>query len=110
MSWHFRKSKQKGIFRVTASKSGISTSVGGKGIRLTRTANGKLKLTAGIPGTGIYHTQTIGETSKPRKNGGRTGTVVIIVLVVLLIAVVFLTYPRQGTIPEPPETTKNNEC
>lgn len=105
MSWHFRKSKQKGIFRATASKSGISTSVGGKGVRLTRTANGKLKLTTGIPGTGIYHTQTIGETGKSRKSGGKTSTVVIIVLIVLIVAVIFLTHPRQGTIPEPPETT-----
>ena len=39
MGFNYRKSKKIGPFRVTASKSGISTSVGGKGYRVTRKIN-----------------------------------------------------------------------
>ena len=51
----FRKSKNFGPFRVTLSKSGISTSFGVKGLRVTKTANGRTRMTASIPGTGISY-------------------------------------------------------
>lgn len=41
------------------NKSGISTSVGGKGYRVTRKANGKIQTTASIPGTGIRYTKQL---------------------------------------------------
>ena len=53
MGFSYRKSKKIGPFRVTASKSGISASVGMKGYRVTRKANGRIQTTASIPGTGI---------------------------------------------------------
>lgn len=59
MGFNYRKSKKIGPFRVTASKSGISTSVGGKGYRVTRKANGKIQTTASIPGTGIRYTKQL---------------------------------------------------
>ena len=59
MGFSYRKSKKIGPFRVTASKSGISTSVGGKGYRVTRKANGKIQTTASIPGTGIRYTKQL---------------------------------------------------
>lgn len=46
--------------RMTVSKSGVSTSVGVRGARVTRTASGRVTRTVGVPGTGIRHTQTIG--------------------------------------------------
>ena len=55
MGIRFRKSKNIGPFRVTLSKSGISTSVGVKGFRVTKTANGRIRTTASIPGTGISY-------------------------------------------------------
>lgn len=59
MGFSYRKSKKIGPFRVTASKGGISTSVGGKGYRVTRKANGKIQTTASIPGTGIRYTKQL---------------------------------------------------
>jgi len=65
MGLRFRKSAKIGPFRVTASKSGISYSVGTKGYRVTKTANGKIRQTASIPGTGISY---VTEKSISKKN------------------------------------------
>lgn len=59
MGFSYRKSKKIGPFRVTASKSGISTSVGMKGYRVTRKANGRIQTTTSIPGTGIRYTRQV---------------------------------------------------
>lgn len=59
MGFRFRKSFKFGPFRITFSKSGISTSVGVKGARITKRADGKTQTTVSIPGTGIYSTKTI---------------------------------------------------
>jgi hypothetical protein len=45
-----RKSKKLGPFRITGSGSGISTSVGGRGFRLGRTARGRKSATFRIGG------------------------------------------------------------
>lgn len=55
MGFRFRKSFGKGPFRMTLSKSGISTSFGVKGARITNKANGSTMTTFGIPGTGISY-------------------------------------------------------
>lgn len=60
MAIKFRKSKSSGPFRVTASKSGLHTSVGGKGFRMGVGTNGKVRTTVSIPGTGISYTSTKG--------------------------------------------------
>ena len=65
MGIRFRKSKNIGPFRFTLSKSGISTSVGVKGFRVTKTASGRVRTTASIPGTGISY---IKETSANKQN------------------------------------------
>ena len=59
MGFRFRKSVNVGGVRFTASKSGISTSIGGKGFRVTKHANGKVSSTASIPGTGISYTSNL---------------------------------------------------
>ena len=59
MGFRFRKSVNLGGVRFTASKSGVSTSVGGKGFRVTKHANGKVSSTASIPGTGISYTSNL---------------------------------------------------
>lgn len=61
MAMRFRKSFGKGPFRVTVSKSGVSTSVGGKGFRVTKKAGGGVRTTTSIPGTGISYTQDYGK-------------------------------------------------
>lgn len=64
MGLRFRKSKKIGPFRFTLSKSGISTSFGVKGTRITRTAGGKTRFTASVPGTGISWSEEIGGARK----------------------------------------------
>lgn len=68
MGLRYRKSiKLGGGFRVNISKSGIGYSWGVPGYRITRTASGKTRRTASIPGTGIsYVTENSGtnNTSK----------------------------------------------
>lgn len=58
---------------MTISPSGISTSVGVRGARITRSSNGRITRTLGIPGTGISHTETIrGARSNTRKVASQT--------------------------------------
>ena len=70
MGFSYRKSAKIGPFRVTASKSGISYSVGVKGARVTKRANGRVQATLRAPGTGLSYTKTSG-TAK-RKTSSRT--------------------------------------
>lgn len=67
MGLRFRKSKKLGPFRINFSKSGIGYSVGGKGFRYTKTADGKRRKTYSIPGTGISY---VDEKRKKKNNGG----------------------------------------
>ncbi|WP_322092453.1 DUF4236 domain-containing protein [Paraburkholderia bannensis] len=62
MGWGFRKSIRiaPGI-RLNFSKSGVSTSIGGKGF----TYNTRGRVTASIPGTGIRYTHNIRRTATP---------------------------------------------
>lgn len=56
MGFRFRKSiNLGGGFRVNLSKSGVGYSWGTKGLRVTKTAKGKGRVTASIPGTGISY-------------------------------------------------------
>lgn len=64
MGFRFRKSVNLGGVRFTASKSGVSTSIGGKGFRVTKHANGKISSTASIPGTGISYTSNLSSSSR----------------------------------------------
>ena len=55
MGMRFRKSFGSKHFRVTLSKSGVGYSGGVKGARITRTASGRTRKTASIPGSGISY-------------------------------------------------------
>lgn len=55
MGFRFRKSVSFGPVRVNLSKSGIGYSVGAKGARITKKANGGTRTTLSVPGTGISH-------------------------------------------------------
>ena len=68
MGFRFRKSKNLGPFRVSVSKSGVSTSFGGKGARITKTASGRVRTTLSVPGTGIsYVTESGGRRKQKAK-------------------------------------------
>lgn len=57
-----RKSFKAGPARVTFSKSGVSTSVGVKGVRVGKMANGKTRTTLSVPGTGISYVSESGKS------------------------------------------------
>lgn len=53
MGWGYRKSIRVGPFRFNLSKTGVGHSVGGRGARYTKTADGRREMTFRIPGTGL---------------------------------------------------------
>lgn len=72
MGFRYRKSiNLGGEFRVNLSKSGVGYSWGVKGYRVTKTANGRTRTTASIPGTGISY---VHETGKKKHNTPGTAT------------------------------------
>ena len=72
MGFRFRKSANFGPLRVNFSKSGVGYSVGGKGFRVTKRADGKTQTTASVPGTGIAYTKVSGSGSG--KSSGSTSS------------------------------------
>lgn len=70
MGFRFRKSFGAGPFRATISKSGISTSFGVKGARVTKKANGNTMTTLSVPGTGLSYV-----SEKSNKKQTKTTTV-----------------------------------
>lgn len=66
MGMRFRKSFGSKHFRVTLSKSGVGCSCGVKGARITRTASGRTRKTASIPGSGISYTTESGARTHRR--------------------------------------------
>lgn len=87
MGFRFRKSINFGPFRINFSKSGIGYSFGGKGFRVTKTADGRTRSTASIPGTGISYVKE--QSSKKQGSGGKRGPgpkVVGVLAAVALIA------------------------
>lgn len=92
MGFRFRKSKKIGPFRINFSKSGVGYSVGGKGFRVTKRADGKTQTTASLPGTGIAYTQVSGSGSAKSSGGasgkkkGPAGSAVLIVLLLVGLA------------------------
>ena len=65
MGFRFRKSINLGKhFKINLSKSGVGFSAGVKGFRITRTANGKIRKTVSIPGTGISYVDENGVTRR----------------------------------------------
>lgn len=66
MGIRFRKSiNLGGGFRINISKSGVGYSWGTKGYRITKTANGNIRETYSLPGTGISYTK---ENKKSSQN------------------------------------------
>ncbi len=52
MGWRYRKSIFVGPLRLTLGRRGVSTSVGVRGIRLSRAASGAYRVTLTLPGSG----------------------------------------------------------
>ena len=94
MGFRFRKSFKAGPFRATISKSGVSTSVGGKGARITKKANGNTSTSFSLPGTGINYTKektthnTQAKTAKNTNNGVISNKTTSIILKILSIFII----------------------
>lgn len=69
----YRRRKKVGPFRFTFSQRGISTSFGAGPFRISKGADGKVRRTVRIPGTGIYDTKVV--SRRPRKRASRSGAV-----------------------------------
>lgn len=68
MGIRFRKSiNLGGGVRLNLSKSGVGYSVGVKGARITKTANGRTRTTLSVPSTGISYVSETGTNSKNKK-------------------------------------------
>jgi hypothetical protein len=60
----FRKSKKFGPVRITASKKGLGVSAGAGPVRVGLGADGKVRRTLRLPGTGIYDTKVVAAADK----------------------------------------------
>lgn len=70
MAFRLRKSiNLGGGFRINISKSGVGYSWGVPGFRISNGADGRIRRSVGIPGTGIYWTEEIG---RDRQNNSTT--------------------------------------
>ncbi len=74
MRFRFRKSKKFGPLKVNVSKSGIGWSIGGKGFRHTKRADGRTQNTYSIPGTGISYVNVNSDHSHTDSNSSFNGT------------------------------------
>ena len=66
----YRKSFKIGGVRVNASSKGIGYSVGTKGMRVTKRADGRVTRTLSVPKTGLSSTKTIGRGRRSRTGFG----------------------------------------
>ena len=94
MGFRFRKSINLGPLRINFSKSGIGYSVGNKFARVTKKANGGVRTTATIPGTGISHVKDYSakqvhaaQESSAVKSSGGTKFPAWIIAAILLVCV-----------------------
>jgi hypothetical protein len=86
MAFRFRKRiKILPGFWFNMSKSGISTSIGGKGLTLN-IKDGKTTTTASLPGTGLSYRTT--STRTPSTRTGMPGWVWVLVVVIVVVVVV----------------------
>ena len=77
MGLRFRKSiNLGGGFRINLSKSGIGYSYGVKGLRYTKTAKGKERMTSSVPGTGISWSTETGNAAKRKRSESVSTSVV----------------------------------
>ena len=87
MGLRFRKSVNIGPVRINASKTGLGYSVGVPGARYTKMANGRKRVTASLPGTGISWV----EESKKGQTDDLESFIAILFGVFVILAVVFVT-------------------
>ena len=76
MGLRFRKSINLGGARINISKKGVGASIGGKGARITKTADGKTRSTLSVPGTGLsYSTESSKKKTNKKQNSETSNTI-----------------------------------
>ena len=98
MGFRFRKSLNFGPFRINFSKSGVGCSFGGKGFRVTKTADGRTRSTASIPGTGISYVKETPSKRKRSSRGGKAGMFGLLAAVVLTGTVTSCSQQKEAVI------------
>lgn len=98
MGFRFRKSLNFGPFRINFSKSGIGYSFGGKGFRVTKTADGRTRSTASIPGTGISYVKETPSKRKRSSRGGKAGMFGLLAAVVITGTVTSCSQQKEAVI------------
>lgn len=68
MGMRIRKTLNVGPAKITASKSGLSSSVGVKGVRIGKMSNGRTQTTVSVPGTGVSYVHDVGGKKKAPSN------------------------------------------
>lgn len=69
MPFKFRKSiKIAPGVRMSVSKSGVGASIGGKGLRYSVHSSGRRTVSAGIPGTGVGYSKSVGGGRSPARS------------------------------------------
>jgi hypothetical protein len=71
------------------SKSGVSTSLGGKGLTINL-KNGKAKTTIGLPGTGLSYSQTTSGNPDGLQPSGRGTSPWLWILLIVVIGLVII--------------------
>ena len=90
MAWTFRRSVNLGPFRINLSKRGAGLSVGARGFRVGRDAQGRDYTQMSVPGTGIYNRQYQKNPSQP----GQVSAPSKYFIVLAVIAVLFWALSR----------------
>ena len=105
MGLRFRKSKSLGPLKINVSKRGVGYSVGGKGFRVTKRADGKTQTTASIPGSGISYTSVSGEENKKMAKNKSSKNAGCLVWIIVLIAVMMSCSALTGGDDQTPQDT-----
>ena len=74
MGTRFRKSLNLGPLRINFSQSGVGFSVGNKFGRITQKADGNIRTTTTLPGTGVSHVEEIKAAQKQQAPAAQRGS------------------------------------
>lgn len=79
---------------INLSKSGGSVSFGPRGAKITLGPKG-IRRTGGIPGTGVYYTETSSMRGTSKKNSGVLGCSFVLILLLVLTVLGFMCQSRN---------------
>ena len=73
--------------RINLSKTGVSTTVGPRGARVTF-GRDKIRTTLGIPNTGLSHTEIHGGSNGPPLVSGIAALAILVAIIVLVLSLI----------------------